>query len=56
MGVKELTLEDTYGRKLHIGVFGGQVTITPIVEKIGDTIALTRHQSHLLILYLQEHR
>lgn len=55
MSLQELTLEDPYGRKLHIGMFAGQIVITPIVEKIGDCIALDDNQAHLLLLYLQEH-
>lgn len=55
MAPKELKLEDSYGRKLHFSKFAGQVTIIPIVEKIGDAIALDRNQAHMLFLYLQEH-
>jgi hypothetical protein len=55
MGVQNLVLEDSYGRKLHFKIFAGQVTVTPIVEKVGDEIALTDGQWHLLQLYLAEH-
>lgn len=55
MSAEKLTLEDSYSRKLHFAKFGGQINITPIVEKIGDTISLTDHQAHLLLLYLKEH-
>lgn len=55
MSAKELKLQDSYGRKLHVSKFSGQIAITPIVEKIGDAIALDDNQAHLLFLYLQEH-
>lgn len=55
MSVKELRLEDGYGRMLHITTFAGVIAVTPIIKIIGDTIALDRNQAHLLMLYLQEH-
>lgn len=55
MSAQELSISDGYGRKLHLSKFGGQLCITPIVEKIGDTIALHDSQAHFLLLYLQEH-
>jgi hypothetical protein len=55
MNVAELRLEDSYGRMIVIGKFAGQITIRPIAGKIGDALALDRHQAHLLLLYLQEH-
>lgn len=55
MSAQKLTVGDSYGRKLHLSEFGGQLCITPIVEKIGDTIALDDSQAHFLLLYLQEH-
>jgi hypothetical protein len=55
MSVEELRLQDSYGRKLHWSKFAGQINVTPIVEKIGDTISLNDHQAHLLMLWLQEH-
>ena len=55
MSAQSLILEDSYGRKLHFGVFAGQVSVIPIVEKIGDEIVLTDGQWHLLQLYLAEH-
>jgi hypothetical protein len=59
VSVEELRLEDSYGRKLIVSQFAGQITITPVVlniDGIGDTIALNDTQAHLLLLYLQEHR
>lgn len=55
MSAQELVLDDSFGRKLHLSKFGGLICITPVVEKIGDTISLTDPQAHLLLLYLQEH-
>jgi len=57
MSVQELRLEDSYGRKIHVGKFAGQIIVTPTLlnDGHGDAIALSDHQSKLLILYLQEH-
>jgi hypothetical protein len=55
MSVKELRLNDSYGRKLHWSEVAGQICVIPIVEKIGDAIVLDQHQAHLLMLYLCEH-
>lgn len=54
MNAEELKLQDSYGRKLHIGAFAGQITITPIVEKIGDTIVLTDDQARCLKVFLEK--
>lgn len=55
MSVKELKLEDGYGRLLHVTTFAGVIAITPIIKMIGDAVALDRNQAHLLYLYLEEH-
>jgi len=55
MSVKELKLTDSYNRGLYFSKFAGQICVTPVVHRIGDTIALDRNQAHLLMLYLQEH-
>jgi hypothetical protein len=55
MSCKQLILNDAYGRKLIVGTFAGQMTVLPIVEKIGDIIAIDHHQAHLLKLWLEEH-
>jgi len=56
MSVKGLLIEDTAIKaRLHFNVFAGQISVIPIVEKIGDSIALDRNQAHLLYLYLKEH-
>ena len=55
MSMKELMLEDSYGRKLHVTTFAGIIVITPIVEIVGDAIAISDHQANLLKLYLEEH-
>jgi len=55
MSSKGLLLEDIYGRRIHINEFAGVMCITPIVEKIGDTISIDRNQAYLLKLWLKEH-
>ena len=57
MSAQELRLEDSYGRKIHVGKFGGQIVITPTLlnDGHGDSIALDDGQAKLLLLYLQEH-
>lgn len=55
MSAQELLIGDSYGRKLHLSKFAGQICVTPVVEKIGDTITLDHSQAHLLLLYLQEY-
>lgn len=55
MSVEELKLTDDYERGLYFTVFAGQICVTPIVHRKGDTITLDRSQVHLLMLYLQEH-
>ena len=54
MSCQELKLVCTAGT-LHISKFAGQITITPVVGKIGDTVSLTRDQADLLRLFLQEY-
>lgn len=55
MSVQELSLTDSYNRVLYFTIFAGQICITPIVHKKGDTITLNHSQANLLLLYLQEH-
>jgi hypothetical protein len=55
MSCEQLILNDAYGRKLIVGTFAGVMTVLPIVEKIGDIIAIDDYQAHLLKLWLEEH-
>ena len=53
--MEELRIGDWYGRKLIFGHFAGQIIVTPIVDKIGDTIGINDDQAKLLLLFLKEH-
>ena len=55
MSVEELKLTDSYERGLYFTKFAGQICITPIVHRKGDTIVIDDLQAHLLKLWLEEH-
>ncbi len=57
MSCRELKLEDSFGRKIHVSKFAGQIVVTPTLlnDGHGDSIALSHEQAHWLLLYLQEH-
>ena len=55
MSVNKLKLTDSYERGLYFTTFAGQICVTPIVHRKGDTIAINDHQAHLLKLWLEEH-
>mgnify|MGYP001560420992 FL=1 len=55
MSVEELKLTDSYERCLYFTKFAGQICITPIVHRKGDTIVIDDLQAHLLKLWLEEH-
>ncbi len=51
----DLKLEDAYGRKLFFGTFAGQITVCPLVPRVGDEMALSDEQARELLVFLQKH-
>lgn len=53
--MSELALKDIYDRGLYFTKYAGQICVTPIVHRKGDTIALNDYQAKELLKYLEEH-